>query len=134
MRVLANTPYCSLALGELRLENYIEKSEIKQENFYVMSDYNTRQTLIERLQLNQDERSWGDFEQAYSRYIYVIVRNMGLPHHDAEDVRQQVLLRAWKGLAKLGKPGVARLGLAKHGQTSFGKAYICKYILFSFNI
>jgi RNA polymerase sigma factor (sigma-70 family) len=63
-----------------------------------MEDFLTRRTLIERIRDQQDEASWSDFIDAYSRYIYVVVRGMGVPHHDAEDIVQAVLLSAWKGL------------------------------------
>lgn len=58
----------------------------------------TRQTLIQRLQAQPDERGWEEFAATYAGYLQAILRGMGLNHHDAEDLRQQVLLRIWKGL------------------------------------
>jgi RNA polymerase sigma factor (sigma-70 family) len=63
-----------------------------------MEDFLTRRTLIERIRDQQDEASWSDFVDAYSRYIYVVIRGMGVAHHDGEDIVQTVLLSAWKGL------------------------------------
>lgn len=64
-----------------------------------MSDeYSTRQTLLQRLKNQQDDRSWEEFVFYYQRYIYAIISNMNLPHHDCEDLVQAVLLKAWKNL------------------------------------
>ena len=66
-----------------------------------MSDqYNTRETLLQRLKDQHDESSWEEFVQFYQRYIYAIILNMHLPHHDCEDLVQMVLLKAWKNLPK----------------------------------
>ena len=61
----------------------------------------TRKTFIERIQKNPDDKSWEEFTHFYTDFIYNIIRSMGLSHHDAEDLRQQVLLKAWKGLEKM---------------------------------
>ena len=58
----------------------------------------TRQTLIQRLQHSPDERSWEEFSETYSSYITAILRGMNLSHHDIEDLKQQILLKVWKGL------------------------------------
>jgi len=63
-----------------------------------MSELQTRKTLIEKIRDQHDERSWEDFVHYYSGYIYVIIRNMNLSHHETEDLMQQVLLKAWKGI------------------------------------
>ena len=65
--------------------------------FKIMADeYSTRQTLLQRLKNQQDDRSWEEFVFYYQRYIYAIISNMNLPHHDCEDLVQAVLLKAWK--------------------------------------
>lgn len=58
--------------------------------------YKTRQTLIQRLQDNQDEPSWEDFLRIYRPYIYAIIRNMNIPEHDLDDIVQQVMIKLWK--------------------------------------
>ena len=63
-------------------------------------DYNTRLTLIERLQKRQDEKSWEDFAETYSKYIKAIILRMGVPYEDSKDVMQSVLLDTWKALPK----------------------------------
>ncbi|VGO18696.1 RNA polymerase sigma factor [Pontiella sulfatireligans] len=67
-----------------------------------MSDqYNTRYTLIQRVQENQDEHSWEEFLQAYQPYIQAIIRNMNINEHDAEDIVQQVMLKVWKKIGEI---------------------------------
>ena len=63
-----------------------------------MKDLNTRFTLIQRIKSDDDDTSWEEFSEIYSPYLYVVIRNMSLSHHDTEDLLQQVLLKAWKGL------------------------------------
>ena len=61
----------------------------------------TRQTLIERVRDQQDDKSWEEFTHFYSAYIYGVIKRTGMVHHDIEDLRQQVLMKAWKGLPKM---------------------------------
>ncbi|EDM28010.1 probable ECF sigma factor [Lentisphaera araneosa HTCC2155] len=63
-----------------------------------MADYkNTRVTLLHRLCSDEkDELSWGEFTDAYKRYIYLLIRGMKIDHHDAEDLTQTSLLAIWE--------------------------------------
>ncbi len=61
-------------------------------------DYRTQQTLIERLKDRHDETAWGEYVVHYQYFIYSILLKMGFGHHDAEDMKQDVLLRSWKGM------------------------------------
>ncbi len=63
-----------------------------------MADWNTRQTLLEKIRDKHDENSWEDFVFYYKQYIYVVVRSMNLNHHDAEEIVQMVLLKVWEKL------------------------------------
>ena len=63
-----------------------------------MADWNTRQTLLEKIRDKHDENSWEDFVFYYKQYIYVVVRSMNLTHHDAEEIVQMVLLKVWEKL------------------------------------
>ncbi|MEN9361592.1 MAG: hypothetical protein RL095_3127 [Verrucomicrobiota bacterium] len=56
-------------------------------------NHDTRITLLHRLRDRDDRRSWEDFVDLYSRYLYTVARNLGLNHHDAEDALQQVFLK-----------------------------------------
>jgi RNA polymerase sigma-70 factor (ECF subfamily) len=63
--------------------------------------YNTRETLIRRVQNQQDDQSWEEFVQVYRRYIYAIIRSMNISEHDTEDILQQVLINLWNSLPKM---------------------------------
>ena len=59
---------------------------------------NTRQTLIARVRDQYDEGSWNEFVSYYEKYIYTVVCRLGLGHHDALDLVQNILLLLWKNL------------------------------------
>jgi RNA polymerase sigma factor (sigma-70 family) len=63
--------------------------------------YQTRATLIQRVQNQQDEQSWEEFVRVYRRYIYAIIRSMNISEHDTEDILQQVLINLWNSLPKM---------------------------------
>ncbi len=63
--------------------------------------YQTRATLIQRVQNQQDEQSWEEFVRVYRRYIYAIIRSMNISEHDTEDIQQQVLINLWNSLPKM---------------------------------
>ena len=58
----------------------------------------TRVTLIQRLRIQQDARSWQEFVTHYQGYIHRLARRMGVNHHDAEETVQDVCLKAWQAL------------------------------------
>ena len=63
-----------------------------------MSDFNTRQTLLQKLQNQYDSAAWDEFFLIYEKFIFAVVRKMKIDLHDAEDITQKVLLQAWKKL------------------------------------
>jgi len=63
--------------------------------------YQTRATLIMRVQDQHDDASWEEFVRVYRRYIYAIIRSMNISEHDTEDILQQVLINLWNSLPKM---------------------------------
>ncbi|MCM8530537.1 MAG: sigma-70 family RNA polymerase sigma factor [Lentisphaeraceae bacterium] len=63
-----------------------------------MATLNTRLTLIQKISQTQDENSWEEFVHYYKRYLYVVVRNMNISHHDTEELIQTVMLKVWDKL------------------------------------
>ena len=59
---------------------------------------NTRQTLLQKIRDRYDEEAWADFELYYKRFVSAVLQQMKLDLHDLEDVRQLVMLKAWKVL------------------------------------
>jgi RNA polymerase sigma factor (sigma-70 family) len=58
--------------------------------------YETRGTLIRRLKNWQDQASWQEFFDTYSRLIYGVARKSGMTDAEAQDVLQETML----GVAK----------------------------------
>lgn len=58
----------------------------------------TRATLLERVRLQHDEKSWEEFVFYYRHFIYIICRRLNMSHHDAEEITQAVLLKLWNKL------------------------------------
>ena len=63
-------------------------------------NYNTRITLLQKLQSAEDDNSWDDFVKYYEGYIYVVIRSFGVDMNTSEDLLQDVLVKVWKALPK----------------------------------
>ena len=61
-------------------------------------DYKTSITLIQKVKNQYDEPSWNRFTESYTPYMRMIILNMGMRHHDTEDLVQSIILKAWKKL------------------------------------
>jgi len=48
--------------------------------------------------VSKELSSWEDFVYYYRPFIYASIRRMNVTHHDAEEICQSVLLKAWKKL------------------------------------
>jgi len=59
------------------------------------NEWITRRTLLRRVKDSGDQDAWAEFAFYYRKYIYNVVKSMGLQHHDIEEVVQAVLLKAW---------------------------------------
>ena len=64
------------------------------------SAWKTRESLLQRVKNQDDEKSWEDFVYYYRPFIYNVVRGMNIPHHDAEEIVQLVLVKSWSKLPK----------------------------------
>ena len=60
----------------------------------------TRVSLIGKAKNQNDENAWAEFTAFYRKYIYNIVRRMGLNHHDADEVVQITLVKVWNAMPK----------------------------------
>ena len=58
----------------------------------------TRVTLLKKTKNPSDEYAWADFASYYRKYIYNVVRRMGLSHHDADEVVQMTLVKVWNAM------------------------------------
>ena len=59
----------------------------------------TRQTLLNKIKNQYDEKAWNEFVAFYRPYIYRIIQNhYKINNVDREDVVQEVLLVSWKKL------------------------------------
>jgi RNA polymerase sigma factor (sigma-70 family) len=63
-----------------------------------LPDKLTRLTLIQRAKNKRDEETWNEFVGVYKGYLYAVVRNMGIAHHDGEEILQEVFLKVWDKL------------------------------------
>ncbi len=60
-----------------------------------ISTLHTRKTLLQKIRDKHDNPAWSDFVFYYRGYVYNIARRMGLPHHDADEIVQLVMLKSW---------------------------------------
>lgn len=58
----------------------------------------TRVSLIGKAKDKNDENAWAEFTAYYRKYIYNLVRRMGLSHHDADEVVQITLVKVWNAM------------------------------------
>ena len=74
---------------------------MKSESPHQSDPYQTRMTLIRRVQNPLDETSWEDFIQIYQGYAYAIIRNMNINPSDAEDLVQQLMVKLWTKIPEM---------------------------------
>ncbi len=66
----------------------------------------TRQTLIQRISNQSDEKSWEEFVKIYRPYIMGFMLKMGIEGNEVEDMTQKVILKLWKSIPTFEyKPG-----------------------------
>ncbi|OVE81748.1 hypothetical protein BVY04_02570 [bacterium M21] len=68
----------------------------KQDTSATKQTYNTRLTLLDRIRNKDDQASWEEFVNIYKQYLYTVIRNLNVNHHDTEEILQTVFLKIWK--------------------------------------
>ena len=61
----------------------------------------TRQTLLKRIQIKDDNKSWEEFVGYYQKFIYMICRRMNIDHHDSEEIVQKVFIKLWNQIPEI---------------------------------
>ena len=74
--------------------SYIKKNKQKKPT---VSQFETRHTLIHRLKQN-NENDWQIFYDSYQGYIFIIIQRMGASYHDSQELKQEIMLKAWKAI------------------------------------
>lgn len=65
-----------------------------------MSNWDTRDTLLQKIQAGNDEAAWKEFIELYQNFIYYILRQMNVPENYLDDLAQDVLVKLWVKLDK----------------------------------
>jgi RNA polymerase sigma factor (sigma-70 family) len=63
-----------------------------------MSQHETSQTLLIKLQSQNDDESWLRFSKEYKAFIYSILKHYQITHEDILELQQDVLVKVWKAL------------------------------------
>ncbi|WDE98582.1 sigma-70 family RNA polymerase sigma factor [Lentisphaera profundi] len=86
--------------------------------------YKTRLTLLKKIQDKNDEAAWEEFIEIYKNYIYAIIRKVGVPQDDIEDIMQRIMIKIWTQLPKMDTDEIRRF------RSYLGK--ICQNAIFDF--
>ncbi len=76
------------------MERMADNDELKSDSMF------TRISLIGKLKDQNDNKAWSEFTACYRKYIYNIIRRMGLSHHDADEIVQITLVKVWNAMPK----------------------------------
>ena len=71
-----------------------EKADVGQSE----ARWATRYTLLRRLATRQTGNAWEEFLTHYRPYVLMVAKAMQLPHNEAEDVTQDVMVKLWQQL------------------------------------
>ena len=70
--------------------------------------WNTRKTLLQRAQDQDDPDAWNEFVFYYHDFLKMILIKMNFNQSDIEDAIQEVLIKLWKALPKFSTEGSAK--------------------------
>ena len=76
---------------------------------------NTRQTLLQRICDQHDERSWEEFVYYYENYLFMVCLGCGFSHHDSMEIVQLVLVKLWHKLPEF-----------KHDKNKRFRSWLCR--------
>ncbi|MGJ8678677.1 MAG: RNA polymerase sigma factor [Akkermansiaceae bacterium] len=62
------------------------------------SQYNTNHSLIRRALNNEDSEAWEELTDFYEKFIYYLLRELGVSTNNLDDVAQEVLIALMKDL------------------------------------
>jgi RNA polymerase sigma factor (sigma-70 family) len=60
--------------------------------------FNTRKTLLMRAKDPDDQLAWNEFVEYYTGFIEMLLNKMNIPTQIHDDLKQEILLKIWKGL------------------------------------
>ena len=63
-------------------------------------NWNTRESIIQRIQLGTDNEAWEEFEACYRPFIYFLLKQVNVDFSDRDDVVQEILLNLHKNIRK----------------------------------
>ena len=63
-------------------------------------NWNTRESIIQRIQLGTDDEAWEEFEACYRPFIYFLLKQVNVDFSDRDDVVQEILLNLHKNIRK----------------------------------
>ena len=75
---------------------------------YMEERWNTRKTLLQRVQDKDDKEAWDDFVFYYRDFLKMVLVKMNFNEQDSNDVIQEVLLKLWKKLPDFTTDGKAK--------------------------
>ena len=64
----------------------------------MQENWNTKASLLERAQNQEDHSAWDEFVNFYKNFIRVVIVKSGINFDDIDDLVQDVLVKVWKGL------------------------------------
>lgn len=63
-----------------------------------MSNWKTRQTLIQKIRDTDNHQAWDEFVNYYRDYILILLQKMGINESHRDDILQEILLSVYKYL------------------------------------
>ena len=88
----------------------------------------TRHTLLTKIRLDNDDKSWDEYVRYYRFYLLAVLRKMGINHHDQQDLLQIILIKSWKALPTLELKGRFRSWIATVARNTARDHYRSKQV------